>query len=212
MAFAGYAAAGVMALAVGAAAAGCGTARAPAATSTRAATGSGLRGVSQLPSDIVGMRAPRIALPAAEGGIVDTRGLRRPYAVTFLYAHCPDVCPLIADEIRQALTELGPKRRRVSVFAVSVDPDGDTRPVVRAFARTHRLPRNFSYLIGSRERLAPIWGGYFAAPQAPGQAGSAHTANVWLVDRGGRIAGKIDAGTAFDPGDLAHDFEVLLAR
>src|SRR5665648_208330 len=64
-------------------------------------------------------------------GAIDTARLRgRPFAVTFLYASCPDVCPLIAQEIVGALGRLGADARRVAVVAVSVDPRGDTPAAV----------------------------------------------------------------------------------
>ena len=48
--------------------------------------------------------------------------------VTFLYTHCPDVCPLIASQLHNALSRLGSKAGQVQLVAVSVDPRGDTPP------------------------------------------------------------------------------------
>ena len=50
--------------------------------------------------------------------------------VTFLYAHCPDVCPLIAGNLHTTLAELGPRAGHVQLIAVSVDPHGDTAGAV----------------------------------------------------------------------------------
>ncbi len=97
---------------------------------------------------------------------MDTSSLAgRPYLVTFLYSTCPDVCPLIAEDLRAALDDLGPRRDDVAVVAVSVDPRGDTRASVREFLRRHRLPANFHYGIGSKSTLAPIWKDWYTAPQ-----------------------------------------------
>ncbi len=46
--------------------------------------------------------------------------------LTFLYTNCPDVCPLITQNLNEALQMLGAKRDDVRVLAVSVDPEGDT--------------------------------------------------------------------------------------
>lgn len=165
-----------------------------------------------LPPGLAGRPAPRIVLADARGGSFDTRTLAgTPYLVTFLYANCPDVCPLIGEEIRAALEQLGPDAKRLAVVAVSVDPRHDTAAAVRDWLERHREPPQFHYLIGSERQLTPVWKDWFAAPQIAGDPASAHTAVVWLVDRRGRLAAKVAAGAAFDPGRLAHDVRVLLA-
>jgi protein SCO1 len=165
----------------------------------------------ELPPGVYDRRAPRLHLRDARGGTLDTAQLRgRPYAVTFLYVHCPDVCPLIGDEIGEALRRLGRHAAQVAAVAVSVDPEGDTPEAVRAWLRRHRLPRNFHYLIGSERRLKPVWNAYYAAPQIPGRPESTHSASIWLIDRAGRWRTKFSAGVPVPPGDLAHDFRLLL--
>ncbi|HEY4276815.1 MAG TPA: SCO family protein [Conexibacter sp.] len=171
------------------------------------------RGVSQVPAALLDKPAPHMRQTDVRGGTLDTSSLRgKPYAVTFLYANCPDVCPLITSEIVEALGKMGASARRVAVVAVSVDPRGDTAANVDAFLRRHRAPANFHYLIGSESQLQPIWRSYFAAPQIQGDPNSAHTAAVWLVDGEGRLRAKFDAGLAFNTDDLAHDMTQLLAR
>jgi protein SCO1/2 len=59
--------------------------------------------------------------------------------VTFLYTHCPDVCPLIASNLRVAQNLMGSKvASRAQIVAVSVDPRGDDRQTVAAFGRARR--------------------------------------------------------------------------
>jgi protein SCO1/2 len=164
-----------------------------------------------LPPGLAGKPAPRIHLADARGGTLDTASLAgRPYLVTFLYVNCPDVCPLIGEELRGALAQLGPDARRVGVVAVSVDPRHDTAAAVRVWLRQHREPAQFHYLIGSDAQLAPVWKAWYAAPQIAGDPESAHSAVVWLVDRRGRLAAKVAAGAPFDPGGLARDVRGLL--
>ena len=166
---------------------------------------------NRLPQGLAGRRGLAFALGEADGGRVRTSDLAgKPYLVTFLFTECPDVCPLIAEEIRDALRRLGREAGEVAVLAVSVDPAGDTPEAVRVFQRRHRLPPNFHYLIGKEAELKPVWDAYFAAPQIPGRAESSHTASVWLVDARGRIRTKYSGGAPVDPADLAHDLRILL--
>jgi protein SCO1/2 len=170
---------------------------------SQAASAPGLR-AEALPSGLDGRAAPDFRLRDGRGGIIDTRSLRgRPYAVTFLYTSCPDVCPTIAVDLRDALRGTG-----AAAVAVSVDPRGDTPKAVQAFARLHRLPADFHYAIGDRRALAPVWQDYFAA--AGGRADlSAHTAAVWLVDARGRLRAMYPGGSPINSADLAHDLRAL---
>jgi protein SCO1/2 len=164
-----------------------------------------------LPPGLAGRPAPRIRLEDARGGAFDTRTLAgRPYLVTFLYANCPDVCPLIGAQLRETLTRLGEDARRVAVVAVSVDPRGDTPAAVRAWLERQREPRQFHYLLGTQGELEPVWRAWYASPQIPGNPESAHTAIVWLVDARGRLTAKVSAGRPFDARRLADDVRVLL--
>ncbi|MGH2848089.1 MAG: SCO family protein [Thermoleophilaceae bacterium] len=170
----------------------------------------GFRG-NPLPKGIVREPAPDFELADARGGTIGTLDMAgRPYLVTFLYSDCPDVCALIAEEIRQAFKLLRGRAEEVAALAVSVDPRGDTRENVLRFLRRHRLPPNFHYLIGTRDQLAPVWRAYYAAPQLPGRAASAHSASVWVIDARGRIRTKFSGGAPIPPADIAHDLRQLL--
>lgn len=193
--------------------AGCGSSDGGAGTATGSADGR-FAAASTLPEGLAGRAAPRMALTdASSGGVLDTATLKgTPYLVTFLYTQCPDVCPLIGQEIRQALEQLGAQSREVAVVAVSVDPRHDTAEAVRTWLRRQRQPPQFHYLIGSEQQLMPVWRAFYAAPQVAGDPDSAHTAVVWLVDGQGRLAGKISAGATFEPAGLAADLRTLLSE
>jgi protein SCO1/2 len=189
-------------------AAGCGSADSGGATGS---DGGRFAVAEALPPGLAGRAAPPIQLADARGGRFDTRSLDgKPYLVTFLYANCPDVCPLIGAQLRDTLQQLGDDAQRVGVVAVSVDPRGDTPATVRAWLRREREPAQFHYLIGPEQALAPVWRAWYAAPQIPGDPESAHTAIVWLVDARGRLTAKVAAGAPFDTSGLARDVRSLL--
>lgn len=165
----------------------------------------------RLPDGVRGGKAFRFELADARGGTTGTAEVAgKPYVVTFLYTDCPDVCPLIGAELRRALELLGSEANDVAVLAVSVDPKRDTPAAVREWLDRHRLPQNFHYLIGSQAELKPVWDAYYAAPQIPGRADSAHTASIWLIDARGRIRTKFSGGMPVPPEDIAHDLRLLL--
>jgi protein SCO1/2 len=110
------------------------------------------------------------ALRDQSGKLVRLSALAGKYRiVTFLYTNCPDVCPLIATNLNEAMRRLGlAERAQVRVLAVSVDPTGDTPRAVRRFVAAHRLLPQFRYLTGTRKQLAPVWHRYGIAVQPRG--------------------------------------------
>jgi protein SCO1/2 len=165
----------------------------------------GLR-ANLLPQDLDGSPAPRIRLRDAHGVLVDSAALRRPYLVTFVYTHCPDVCPLIGSEIADALHRLGPRAHEVAALAVSVDPRRDTPRAARRWLAERRLPREARYLVGTEEALRPVWRDWYVGSAVP----RSHDASVWLVDARGRLRGRWSGGEPIAPGDVAHDLAALL--
>ncbi len=133
----------------------------------------------------------------------------RPAIVTFLYTRCPDICPLTAQEVSQALDRVGARQKDIDVVAVSVDPKGDTPAAVRAFLAQHRLTGRMRYIIGSAATLRPLWKKWLIAAQPDGATASVHSARVVLVNRDGRQAGSYSAGLPIDVGDLAADIRTL---
>jgi protein SCO1 len=148
--------------------------------------------------------APPISLHDDRGRPVRLSDFRGKWvAVAFLYTHCPDVCPLIAQNLNVALAHAPDLR----VVAVSVDPKGDTPAAVRAFARSHRLVGSFHYLIGSRSQLQPVWRAWHVAT-VPGPSKTvSHSAFEVLVDPTGRERAYYDAKVT--AADVLHDLKDL---
>ena len=148
--------------------------------------------------------APPIALHDDQGRRVTLAQFRGKWvAVAFIYTHCPDVCPLISQNLNAALATAPDLR----VVAVSVDPKGDTPAAVRAFIHSHHLSRSFHYLIGSRAQLSPVWRAWHVAA-LPGPAKTvSHSSFEVLVDPDGRERAYYDA--AISAADVLHDLRAL---
>jgi len=130
-------------------------------------------------------------------------------ALTFLYTHCPDVCPLTASQFRAAQQRLGTDAARVRFVAVSVDPQGDTPDTVRAFSKAHDLSGNWHYLIGPRAQLAAVWSAYGVGAFDAGTGGAVqHNDAIYLIDRDGRERALVHSDVALE--DLVNDLRALL--
>ena len=79
--------------------------------------------------------APPLALRDSLGHPVNIDQYRgKAVLVTFIYDHCPDICPLMVGNLHNAQAELGPEAAKVQIIAVSVDPRGDTPKTVAALS------------------------------------------------------------------------------
>ncbi len=173
------------------------------------APGSGFFGTLTLPS----RQAPAIALSNYQGKPVTLAEYRgKAVLVTFLYANCPDVCPLIASNLRVALNMLGSRASSAQVIAVSVDPRGDTPAAVARFLHAHEMTGRMQYLIGSAGELARTWGAWsVGSKREVGQPQLvAHSALVYGISAAGKLTTVYPA--TFEPSEIAHDVPKLLAR
>jgi protein SCO1/2 len=129
--------------------------------------------------------------------------------VTFLYVHCPDVCPLIAQNLNAALRQLGPARSRVRVLAVSVDPRGDTPGAVRRYIAQRGLLPQFRYLIGTKAELRKAWAAWHvvAVRQAPDVVD--HVAYTAVVDPTGKQRVLYDSKVT--AAQVLHDLRKLMS-
>lgn len=147
-----------------------------------------------------------------------TRFRGKVVALTFLYTHCPHVCPLIASTMHKAYQRLGDTAQRAAFVAISVDPRGDTPEAVQTLLSTHHMDDELTYLTGSFAELKVVWGAYYIGSEAKdvrpktavtGRAPDVvgHSALVYLIDRRGEIRAILPSN--FDPQDLVTDVRIL---
>lgn len=154
--------------------------------------------------------AQPIALHDAWGRPVSLAALRGRYVlVTFLYTHCPDVCPLIAQNLNATLVRLGQKRDRVRVLAVSVDPKGDTRAAVRRYIAERHLVTQFRYLLGTPAELRKVWAAWHVLAVRSGPDVVDHVAYTALIDPAGRERVLYDSSVKYR--QVLHDLRLLMS-
>ncbi len=139
----------------------------------------------------------------------------KPVVLTFLYTHCPDVCPLTAEKLHTVMQNLGSNTQKVAVLAVSLDPKGDTSASVLNFSQAHGMLNYWHYLMGTQAQLSPVWTfyGLSAMPVTPTTTSSgtiSHNTALYVIDKQGHE--RVFLPDSFTPNQLTTDLKILLGE
>lgn len=125
--------------------------------------------------------------------------------LNFIYASCPDVCPLHAEVLAdiQAMINQTPMKDLVQFISITTDPTNDTPDVLKAYGPVHGLdPGNWTFLTvkpgqaeNATRELAEAFGHKFITT---GNGYQTHGVVTHVIDRDGRWAANFH-GLRFEP-------------
>lgn len=111
--------------------------------------------------------------------------------IFFGYSSCPDACPTTLSKLSSVARKLGDDRSKIQALYISVDPDRDTPPVLKADME------NFSIgalgLTGKKDDIDKVVKQYAAAyeivptPESAAKYTISHTTSVYALDPQGRV-------------------------
>ncbi|MCS7176722.1 MAG: SCO family protein [Candidatus Kapabacteria bacterium] len=136
--------------------------------------------------------------------------------VAFFYVQCPDICPMIAERMRQ-IWEALPETTGVRAVMISFDPARDTPERLREFAEAHQLPQPGFVLASGRpevvEALVQLFGVVVQKTPTEFTDGTpiyffSHSDVLFLVDGAGRIR-KQYSGTEAPIAEVVRDVQQL---
>jgi protein SCO1/2 len=124
------------------------------------------------------------------GQIVTEKSLvGRPTIIFFGYTHCPDVCPTSLFEMSEVLRAMGKDADRINAYFVSVDPERDTRAVMKDYLSS--FDPHLKGLTGDPATVAKVLSEYRVyakkIPLKDGDYSMDHTALIYLMDKDGRF-------------------------
>lgn len=73
----------------------------------------------------------------------------------FIYTNCPDVCPLITQNMIKIQKELN-NPDDIQFIGITFDPERDTPPVLRKYKETFKLDKNFDFLTGDPAVISEV--------------------------------------------------------
>lgn len=162
-------------------------------------------------------KGPDFALQDAEGNLIRLFDLRGKVVVLhFIYASCPDVCPLHADRIAevQAMVNQTPMKGEVQFISITTDPEKDIPDVLRDYGPAHGLdPVNWAFLTTTPDqaedatrRLAEVFGHKFTVAKDGYQI---HSIVTHVIDTEGGWRANFH-GLRFEPTNLVVFINTLV--
>ena len=142
--------------------------------------------------------APPLALTAQTGDIVDLATLRgRPVIITFAYAHCATICPLVVARALRAQATLRESGHSTIVLVVTLDPWRDTPARLASIAQSWQLPAEDAHVLSGAvpavEAALDAWTVARTRDTSTGEV--THPSLTYIIDANGRIAFVTNAGS-----------------
>jgi cytochrome oxidase Cu insertion factor (SCO1/SenC/PrrC family) len=157
----------------------------------------------------------QFALRDQNGLSITPQSLRgKVVALTFVSALCKEQCPLVGKALTLVRRELGQDASKLSIVAISVEPEVDNPSATQQFALDAGwLGSDWHYLTAARPVLSRIWQAYGVdvAPPPPifkPTVSVAHQADLFLIDPQGRLRAYYDV--PFLPSRVVTSIRALL--
>ncbi len=166
---------------------------------------------------LVSIKGPPPKAPTAEGALqiggdfklvdqdakpVDQRMLKGKWsAVFFGFTYCPDICPTTLQTLGTAVDQLGPKGKDLQIILISVDPERDTPPKLKAYLASPGFPKGIIGLTGTPDQVKGAVKAYRAYFEKDGTGDAYlvnHTSLIYLMNPEGKFSRVLTYGLSPD--------------
>jgi protein SCO1/2 len=150
-------------------------------------------------------QVPEFELTAETGDRFSSRELAgHAWVADFIFTSCSGPCPRMSYLMSQVQRTVP----GVKLVSFTVDPEGDTPPVLAAYARRYRAePGRWTFLTGERELLHKLSRDAFKLSNVDGSF--EHSTRLVLVDGQGRIRGFYSTEGGSPVAELQRDLKRL---
>jgi protein SCO1/2 len=158
--------------------------------------------------------APDFALNSQDGAEVTLESLRgKVVALTFIYASCPDVCPMLTDKMARVQDELGLDfGSKIAFVSITTDPERDTPEVLKGYAAAFEAKlAGWSFLTGEPAAVLEVAHRYGVAVAKAADGQVDHTMLTTLIDRRGAMRVQY-LGYRFDEEEFRRDLLSLASE
>lgn len=136
----------------------------------------------------VNTQAPDFSLVDQDGRTVSLSSLAgKPAIITFAFAHCKTICPIIITSIRDAVSKVPEAQARIVV--ITLDPWRDTPSALMSLAKEWQLLDKGYVLSGNPDEVSQVIELYHVPQQRDLKTGDiTHPALAYIIDANSQIA------------------------
>lgn len=157
---------------------------------------------------------PEVALPAISGGTYSFQKSEKVKLVSFIFTHCPAICPMTTAEmttVQKKLKEKGVQGSEVEFVTITIDPVRDTPEVLQQYAEQYQIDQSsWFFLRGTEEETKKTTLGFAYYAENTGTGDISHSTTTYLVDQHNRIRAFHGMGNDFNEEQIILDIMSLL--
>jgi protein SCO1 len=135
------------------------------------------------------------------------------YVADFIFLSCPTICPKMTREMYSVYLHFA-KDGRVLFISHTIDPERDTIPALKAYAKNLGVNSNkWHFVIGNQDSIINLSEfSYFSAayPDSTSPGGFTHSGGLLLVDKNRHIRGVYNSTNPEETKRLVKDVKILL--
>jgi protein SCO1/2 len=131
--------------------------------------------------------------------------------VSFIYASCPSVCPLLTAKIQAMTTKHDAEQsQKLSVLTFTLDPNTDSPHKLNEYASSHGIKnKNWHFLTGDETTMKIIANSFNVISLAKRNGDYEHSSDLHLINKEGVLV-KSYPGLNLDMTVIAKDIKTLL--
>ncbi len=136
--------------------------------------------------------------------------------ISFIFTHCPDVCPVITANMKNIQRELD-DTTGIQFIEISFDPERDTPSVLKDYKNLYQLNNQFSMLTGDtttvntlldKLEIVAVKTEPDSASQKTGNYNMRHSNTIYLMDENSKIRAEYPASRV-PPKHVIEDINFL---
>lgn len=136
--------------------------------------------------------------------------------ITFIYTHCPDVCPIITANMKNIQSDLA-DTSNIRFVEITFDPERDRPSVLANYKDLYRLDEQFSLLTGQPAEIDSLLSSLNIVAQKIKADSSTsdssrytmmHSNTIYLMDKQGRIRKEYPANIV-PPENVIEDLQAI---
>ncbi len=166
-------------------------------------------------NDTVYFTLPEYKFTRQDSTIFGSEQLKgKPYIAFFFFTSCPSVCPRMTQSAKRIQNSLNNYLDKFNIVSFSIDPDRDSLPKLRNFAKKYDADlHNWHFLRGDEQKINDIGkkGFYLGISKDKNEPGGyLHSEKMILVDKDGHLRGYYSGTDAGEVKELIHDLKTLI--